>query len=216
MKWNKRNTAVCFFAIFGMGFFVSFLILCGLGTDPCTFMNRAISSVIGLSFGTWQLLLNIALLAVVILCKKREVFRLIGLGTVFNMVLIGYYADFFDWLWGRVIPAAVFTDPVSRWPVFLLALAGFIVCAAFYMNAELGLAPYDAVPAILQEKVAERFPKFPKTLVRICWDWLAILIGILMGAVPNIGVMLMAVFLGPVVTLVGRLFNKRKASCTTP
>lgn len=197
-RFQKREVLICFLAVLGMGFFLSLLILCNLGTDPCTFMNRSSAHAVGISFGTWQLLANIAMLAIVFLCRRS----LIGFGTLFNMVLVGYYADFFDWLWGKWIPAGVFTAPASRWAVFAVSLLCFILSAAVYINADMGVAPYDGIPIILGEFAAKHFPKTPKMLVRIAWDGAAIAVGTLVGGVPIIGIILMALFLGPAITLV--------------
>lgn len=205
-KLDIKRIIICFLAVFGMGFFLSFLMLCGLGTDPCSFMNKAISLRIGLSFGTWQLIINAAMLLIVVLWDRSS----LGFGTIFNMVLVGYYVDFFDWLWSKHIPAHFFTDPVTMWPIYLVALLCFIISAAVYINSDMGVAPYDALPKILTDKVAKRFPKFPKMLVRMGWDFSAILIGILSGGVPVVGIILMAVFLGPVISLVGKLFFGKK------
>ena len=150
-RFQKKEVIVCFLAVFGMGFFLSFLILCNLGTDPATFMNRSGAARIGLSFGTWQLIVNAVMLAVVFAFKRS----LIGFGTVFNMVLVGYYADFFDWLWGKCIPAKAFTAPVSRWAIFLVALLCFIISAAVYINADMGVAPY-LVASTLEAVLAQR------------------------------------------------------------
>jgi uncharacterized membrane protein YczE len=130
----------------------------------------------------------------------------LGFGTVFNMVLVGYYVDFFDWVWSKTIPAHIFTDNVTRWPVFLGALLCFIISAAVYINSDMGVAPYDALPKIITQKVTDRFPKIPKMLIRMAWDFSAIIIGILAGGIPVVGVVLMAIFLGPAISLVGRLF----------
>lgn len=202
--WDWKKMIICFIAVFGMGFFLSFLILCHLGTDPCTFMNRSVAAKTGLSFGTWQLTINVILFLFVLVWKRS----LIGSGTIFNMVLVGYYADFFDWIWDRWIPEDVFTAPVSRWCIFLVTLAGFIISVAVYINAQMGVAPYDAIPLIAAEKVKKRFPGFPDAVIRITWDGLAILTGVLAGGVPIIGIILMAFFLGPVISFVGRIFKK--------
>ncbi len=197
---DKKRVLLCFAAVFGMGFFLSFLILCDLGTDPCTFMNRSLAARIGLSFGNWQLIMNIAMLLFVIAFGRH----LIGFGTFFNMILIGYYADFFDWVWVRVLPAETFTHPVSRWAVFIVALICFVISAAVYMNSEVGISPYDATAAI----IASRLKKIPYFICRIAYDYLAILIGIAAGMTPNIGILLMAVMLGPAVSLVGKKMKR--------
>ena len=190
-----------------MGFFLSFLMLCGLGTDPCSFMNKAVSLRIGMLFGTWQLIINAVMLVIVLFWDRSS----LGFGTVFNMVLVGYYVDFFDWVWGKIIPAHFFTDPVSRWLIFLTALFCFIISAAVYINSDMGVAPYDALPKIITEKVTGRFPKVPKMLIRMVWDFTAVAVGTLAGGRPVIGIILMAVFLGPVISLTGRLFFRKKA-----
>ncbi len=198
---DKKRVLLCFVAVFGMGFFLSFLILCDLGTDPCTFMNRSLAQRIGMSFGNWQLIMNIAMLLFVIAFGRH----LIGFGTFFNMILIGYYADFFDWVWGKVLPAGTFTNPVSRWAIFIVALVCFVISAAVYMNSEVGVSPYDATANILSSKVK----KVPFFLFRICYDYLAILIGVLAGMRPNVGILLMAVMLGPAVSLVGSKMKRK-------
>ena len=66
----------------------------------------------------------------------------------------------------------------------------------------MGVAPYDGIPIILGELAAKHFPKTPKMLVRIAWDGAAIAVGTLVGGVPIIGIILMALFLGPAITLV--------------
>ena len=209
-KLDIKRIIICFLAVLGMGFFLSFLMLCGLGTDPCSFMNKAISVRIGMMFGTWQLIINAVMLIIVIIWDRSS----LGFGTIFNMVLVGYYVDFFDWVWSKTIPEHIFTDNVTKWSVFIVALLCFIVSAAVYINSDMGVAPYDALPKIITKKVSDRFPKFPKMLIRMAWDFSAIFIGFLAGGIPVVGILLMAVFLGPAISLVGKLFFSRKtANC---
>ena len=203
---NWKRIIMCFVAVFGMGFFLSFLMLCKLGTDPCSFMNKSVSTRIGISFGNWTLAINAVMLLIVIFCDRK----MLGFGTLFNMVLVGYYVDFFDWLWGKTIPATVFTEPLSRWGIFVVTLLLFIISAAVYINSDMGVAPYDALPSIISKKVTDKFPKVPKMAIRMAWDFSAILIGTLVGGVPIIGIILMAIFLGPAITLVGKFINKAR------
>ena len=197
---------MCFVAVFGMGFFLSFLMLCNLGTDPCSFMNKSVSTRIGISFGNWTLAINAVMLLIVIFCDRK----MLGFGTLFNMVLVGYYVDFFDWLWGKTIPATVFTEPLSRWCIFVVTLLLFIISAAVYINSDMGVAPYDALQSIISKKVTDKFPKVPKMAIRMDWDFSAILIGTMVGGVPIRGIILMAIFLGPAITLVGKFINKAR------
>ena len=64
-RFDFKRIALSFAGVTGMGFFVSILINCNLGTDPCTFMNRSICAAIGMTFGNWQLIANIIMFIVV-------------------------------------------------------------------------------------------------------------------------------------------------------
>ena len=68
--------------------------LAAFGVDPFSCMNMGISGFLGMSFGNWQLIANILLLIVVFFTARS----FIGLGTVVNMVFVGYIADFVCWL----------------------------------------------------------------------------------------------------------------------
>ena len=197
----KKRLIVMNVGVFLMGFFLSFLIKVDLGTDPCTFMNWTVSEKLGILFGTWQLLLNSVLFIFVILFGRNQ----IGLGTIANMVFIGYIANFFKWLWEKTIPEHYFTDMHSRAVIFVLALLCFIISVSFYINANMGVSPYDAMPQIISEKVLK---KVPYAVIRIAYDLLVIVVGVVLGGKPNIGILLMALFLGPVITVVGKFLNK--------
>ncbi|MBE5830234.1 MAG: hypothetical protein E7306_00665 [Butyrivibrio sp.] len=197
----KKRLIVMNIGVFLMGLFLSLLIKVDLGTDPCTFMNWTISEKLGILFGTWQLLLNVFLFIIVILFGRKY----IGFGTIANMVFVGYIANFFKWLWEKTLPDYIFTDMPYRAVVFVLALFLFIISVSFYINANMGVAPFDAIPQIVSERVLK---KVPFAVIRMCYDFLVILVGIIFGGRPNIGIVLMAFFLGPVISVVGKFLNR--------
>ncbi|SEG38856.1 Uncharacterized membrane protein YczE [Butyrivibrio sp. Su6] len=196
----KKRLILMLVGVFLMGFFLSFLIEVDLGTDPCTFMNLTISRRLGILLGTWQLALNTVLFIFVIIWGRKY----IGLGTIANMVFVGYIADFFCFVWSKTIPERFFTVFPSRAIIFVIALFCFIVAVSFYINAAMGVAPYDAMPQIISDKVLKKV-KF--TYIRMAYDFLVIIVGVLFGGTPNIGIVLMALFLGPVITVVGKKLN---------
>lgn len=183
-------------AVICMGLGLSFLVPCTLGTDPYTFMNLTIANKIGWSLGNWQALFNTAVFIIVIIFGIEK----IGFGTVFNMILVGYSYDFFTWIWTRLHILDYFEAQTVRYAVLIPALIFFIIAAATYMNGDLGVSPYDAIPLI----VKDHLPKTSFTTIRICYDFLAILIGLLLGGSFQIGTILMALLLGPAVTFVGK------------
>lgn len=104
----------------------------------------------------------------------------------------------------------VITNGIMFIPVlFVAALALFVFSVAVYMNADLGLAPFDAIPVIVGHHV-----KIPFFAVRMCWDFLVIVVGLAAGGKLTIGTVCLAVTIGPVCGAVGRwisaVFNAKK------
>lgn len=213
-----KKFLIMIIGIFLMGFFLSFLVEVDWGTDPYTFQNTVISSRLGWSLGTWQLCLNAALFIPIIIFNRR----LIGLGTLANMVLVGYTVDFFRWLWRATFPllGRICTEPQFLWAkiiVFVVALLCFVISASLYMNANLGLSPYDGLAYIISHKLK----KVPLAISRIAYDLSAVLIGILasIGSGINIltsliGSVAMALTLGPAIQIVGKFVNEKLLKIT--
>ena len=120
------------------------------------------------------------------------------LGTRGNMVLVGYTADFFGWVF-RLCGITAPAGGAARFVFMVAAIAVFVVAASLYMTADLGTAPYDAMSFVL----ATTLPHLPFRAVRMAWDaaWvvLTLVLGGSVGPV-TIGIMLL---MGPAVDLVG-------------
>lgn len=200
-KLNWKMVLVTFVAVICMGITLAFLKIVDFGTDPYSYMNFAISETIGWSLGNWQLLFNVLLFIPVIIWGRDQ----IGMGTLFNMVLIGYTVDFTMWLLELARFPALVENPVTRWVVMLVALAAFIFSAATYMAAGMGASPFDAISIMLSHKL----PKLPFTLVRFGYDLLATVIGLLFGGKLRIVTVLMVLFLGMAVDFVAKKVFRR-------
>lgn len=191
---------LCVFGVINMGFSISWLDPIKFGTDPCTVMNLGISDKIGLPFGTTLLIYNCILFIAVLLWGRHQ----IGIGTLANMVLVGYSKDFFNWIWAKFIPET-FYDPFKTRAIILIpALIWFIVAAALYMAVDLGTSPYDAVPNI----IAKKLPKISFTIVRIAWDVVMTLVGFMLGSTIGVVTVAVALFLGPAIVWVKNLLVK--------
>ena len=188
-------------AVIIMGFCLSWLLLVDLGTDPCTLMNNSIAKTIGMSLGNWQALLNIILLVIVVMFGGRN----LGFGTLANMFLVGYSIDFFSWIWAQIVPAGLFDSWVVKILVLVPALVVFVFAVAVYVDMNMGTAPYDAVPMI----IAKRLPKVPFKVVRIAFDAVVTIIGMLFGGSLGIVTFLMVLALGPVIEGVSKMISKK-------
>ncbi|MBP3524697.1 MAG: hypothetical protein J6M56_14195 [Clostridia bacterium] len=185
----ERRVPALFVAVTLMGFGVAMFNLLGFGADPCTVMNMGLSRVLGIPFGTLQLLVNCVLILIVI---RYDVGR-IGLGTLANMVLVGYVAQFCMAVIDR-IPALAGLTLTARLIIFVPTLLLFLVAASTYMCVDMGVAPYDAIPQIISARM-----NWPFRLVRMAWDFVMMLGGYLLGSVVGLVTIGITLFLGPLV-----------------
>ena len=200
--WIK-SFFVMIIAVIVMGMCVSLLVMCDMGADPCSAMNYGISHKLGMSFGNYQLISNIVLLIIVIIFDKK----LIGTGTLGNMILVGYSADFFTWIWKEVCHIQAQLNLGIRIVILIPALILFILAAAIYMQSGHGTAPYDAVSFLISEKIEKHSGKNMFRIVRIVYDLAATGIGVIAGGEVGVITILMVILLGPTVDLVGRIMK---------
>ncbi|MCI6997974.1 MAG: hypothetical protein MR936_14600 [Eubacterium sp.] len=209
----KKNFELlrCFLMISGI-LLISICVACyrlsGFGVDSFTGMNLGISGFLGMSFGTWQLIVNFVILIVVFFTVRH----CIGLGTVVNMVCVGYIADFLCWLVDDVICIEM-TLPL-RILALLLATLFASLGVALYMKADMGISPYDSVALIITKLTKE---KIPFQYARISSDITALLIGILfclasksnIWMIVGIGTVCNSLFNGPLIQFFRNLIDKK-------
>ena len=192
------------FANILMGASVGVLFVADMGSDPLSTFSRGLSMVLPVSYGNCQLLVNIVLIIVMLLFERH----LIGAGTIINMVLIGYIAEFTEGLLRRAPFIGAAPGMPMRIAAIVVGLVLFVMTVAVYMTAELGTSPYDALPVFLSSKLPFSFQ-----VVRISFDLLMVCLGWLFGNTPGIVTVLMVLTIGPVVSWFGkhvanRLFKK--------
>ena len=202
----KRNV-VMLFAVFMMGVCVQFLNLTNLGPDPCSALNYGASAKLGMSFGNYQLLFNVILFLIVVF-QDRTLF---GTGSLGNMIVVGYSADFTGWVLKQVglMPRLQNMTTGLAIGIMIPNLLVFLVVAALYMNCGLGTAPYDAVPFLVHRKLEKATKKtIPFRFVRMAFDGTVTLIAYVIGGGIGIVTVLMIFLLGPAVDMVSGLVKK--------
>ena len=152
--------------------------LSNFGVDAFTCMNLGISGFLHMSFGTWQLIMNAVILVVVFFTVRKN----IGAGTIINMVCVGYGAinmvcvgygaDFICWIVEDMLKVE------AGLPLRILFLVSGCLFAglgvAFYIVADMGIAPYDSVAFIIQKALKG---KIQFQYARVCSDAAVIIIG---------------------------------------
>ncbi len=183
--------------IFMVGTAVGLFKIAAVGADPFTAMNTGISSFIGMQFGTLQLIVNACILFFIFIFKRQ----FIGFGTIFNMVFVGYTADFLMWILEK------WQITFETWPVriMMLAAAVFLICIgdALYISADMGMSPYDAAGYIV-ELLTKGNVQF--RTARIVLDLICVAVGFAAGLQTDIqwkiigmGTLILAFGTGPLI-----------------
>ncbi len=191
----KKRAVLVLFANMILAMGVSLLRLSGFGTDPFSCMNLGISSHLPVSFGTWQMLFNVALFIPVYFLDRGS----FGLGALINMFLLGYFVDLYVFLYGLFGITIEGMAGYFAARVFLLFLGVLVICfgVALYMACDMGAAPYDRLSVIVERYTGGRI-KFK--WARIFADLICMFTGYAAGSVVGAGTVIVAFFTGPLVS----------------
>lgn len=202
-KW-WQSLGLMLVSVVTMGLGVSVLVLTEMGTDPCSSMNYGFARLLHLSFGTWQAIFNIFLLIIVLFFDKS----LVGLGTLGNMFIVGYSADFFTWIRKSILNIPDNLPLSVRGLILIPALLIFIAAAACYMNSGHGMAPYDAVPFLISRRIQKKTGRDLFKVIRLSVDSIATAAGFLTGGEVGLMTILMVILLAPAVSYAGKILEK--------
>lgn len=179
-----------------LSFGIALFRLARLGNDPFTGMCFALSDRYGISLGMVEMGVN-AIFFVIMLFTLRSH---IGIGTFFNAFLIGYVVEFFavtmEGIWmPQVLPA--------KMAVCLTALVVTGLGCSIYMNANMGISPYDATAKGLELGLHQKF-----FLCRIFTDTLCVVVCWLQGGILGVGIILSAFCMGPFISLFDKIVSE--------
>jgi uncharacterized membrane protein YczE len=187
---TKKNVFAMVFGVLLIGIGVGFLSQSNFGVDPYSAMNYGISGIMGLSFGTWQLTLNMLLFIPMIFVGRKY----IGLGSFANMIGVGYSAQ----LTTYILNALNFTHLNLMVRALFLVVGVCLICfgCALYTKANLGISPYDALAYIIEDAIHGKV-KF--RWIRIFTDTVCVIVALLTGGAIGVSTVIMMFFTGPLV-----------------
>lgn len=194
-----RRTVIMLIAVIIMGMGVGFFMHAAMGSDPFSTLNLGVSSKLNLSFGVWQAIFNAILLVIIVFVDRSK----LGIGTIGNMLLVGFSADIMSGLLANILPPASGLGIISRVLLTVLGVLMQLVGCSFYVTCDLGMAPYDCISYIVPERT-----KIPFRWWRILIDVICVGTGFACGAAIGIGTLMMAFGTGPLLPI----FNKYLAS----
>lgn len=197
---NKHYLRRSFWALVGvavLGLGSAVLRVAQVGVDPYTAANIGISSTIGLDLGTYQLISNAVLVLPIVLFGRMY----LGIGSVINMVMTGYFIQWFSTLLAPLVPSE--PTRLVQTVLFLVGITLFAAGASMYMTAALGNSPYDAIAPIIVDHTG-----LPYRLVRVVQDLAFVGVALAFHGQIGIGTVMTAFFAGPLIDFFTEKVNK--------
>lgn len=171
----------------GMG--ISIFKLSGLGNDPFSGMVMALADTTGIQYARFLILFNLTLFVIQLIAGRR----FIGIGTIVNAVLLGYFVTFFYNIW---IDLPI--EPQLLWQRIVTVAIGVVICSfgvSLYQTSNVGIAPYDCLSLIMRD----RFPRVSYFWHRMFTDAISALVCFVFGGIIGLGTLVSMFGLGPII-----------------
>ena len=187
MTEMKKRIIMCVVGVLLSGVAAGTFGFTSFGMDPFQVLAHGTWALTPLSFGTFYVLLNGVLLLFMVVFNRR----MIGLGTIINLFLLGYVVEYTELMLGKLFPSPSLGLRVILM-ILALVLASF--AASLYFVADMGVSAYDWIALTLSDRKG-----WPFRVVRVSTDFICVIIGGLLGAAVGIGTVLTAFCMGPVI-----------------
>ena len=164
------------------GFSDAMLVEAGLGLSPWDVLHQGLSRSLGLSIGTWVVLVGFVVLLLWLPLRQRP-----GVGTISNVLLIGVALD----LSLALLPTPDTLAVRTGWLVAGVLLNA--VATAAYIGARLGPGPRDGLMTGLAAR--GRSVRVVRTAIEVT----VLVTGFVLGGTVGVGTLVYALGIGPLV-----------------
>lgn len=155
-----------------------------LGIGPWDVLHVGLYLNLGLTIGSWSIISGLVIVIGTAIGTKR----LPQIGTWLNMILIGLFIDFFNWL----LP-----DLASYLGQTIFFVAGVLIMGlgvGIYVAPNMGAGPRDSIMILIVEKTGWTVKR-----VRTGIEIVVAIVGWILGGPIGFGTLLIAVILGQIV-----------------
>ncbi len=164
-----------------------------LGVGSWDVLHIGLSNKLGLTVGTWSIILGLIILAIDAMFSKR----LPKIGTYLDMFLTGIFMDIF----------LLFLPDANGWfeqsIAFIFGVILLGLGCGMYMVANIGVGPRDTLMLLLVQRVG-----WSVTRARTTMELSVAIIGFALGGPVGVGTVFMAFGLGPIVQWALKLNEK--------
>ena len=208
-KNMMKRIVLCVIGVIVCGIAVGFFKFSAFGVDPFTSAMCGLDVTLPIEYGMLYIIANAVLLLFSLIFDRR----MIGLGTIVNLFLVGYLAQYTELFLRSILsPESL----VARIICLIIGVLALSFSAGLYVPADLGVSTYDAVALIMANKW--NILKFKYD--RIITDFVCVTISCILYAaspepfksvfaVVNIGTIITALFMGPLVDFFANNFTKK-------
>jgi uncharacterized membrane protein YczE len=167
------------------GIAIALLVRAGIGVPPWDVFAQGITRQTGIPFGLVVNIVGALVLLLWIPLRQKP-----GVGTVFNVLLIGPSAELGLWL----VPQQ--TVPWQQGVVFAGGLALLAVATGMYIGARLGPGPRDGLMTGLHARTG-----LPIWVARTGIEVTVLVVGFVLGGQLGLGTLAFALLIGPMVNV---------------
>ena len=205
----RMRIALCLLGTILCGIAVGFFKFAAFGVDPFTSLVSGLDKISPIEYGMLYIVINAVLLLVSLIFDRH----MIGLGTIANLFLVGYLAQYSQQFLASVLPEE---SIIARIVCLVAGIVGLCFSAGLYMPANMGVSTYDAIAIIMDKKW--HIGKFKYN--RIATDFVCVIIGTILyvmsgepirsvTAIVGIGTIITAFFMGPLVDFFANKFTRK-------
>lgn len=152
-----------------------------LGIGPWDVFHVGLYQNFGLTIGTWGIITGFIIIVVTALFLKEWP----QLGTWLNMLLLGLFIDFFNWLLPEfaTLGAQIF--------IFVLGVIVMSYGIGLYVSPNMGAGPRDSLMLVFVEKFGVSIK-----IVRTTIEFVVAFLGFLLGGPIGVGTLIIALLIG--------------------
>ncbi len=195
MKGFYKRFGNLIFGLFLYALGIAITMKANLGYAPWDVFHQGISNMIGITIGNASILVGLIICVTVALAGEK-----LGLGTILNMILIGFFLDLILAL-DRIPLMKSFLPGVIMMIVGLFVIS---IATYFYLGSGFGAGPRDGLMVVLERKTG-----LPVGLCRAILESMVVFLGWLMGGPVGLGTAFAAFGIGFCIQVTFMLFKFR-------
>jgi len=177
--------------LFFYAFGIVITIKANIGYAPWDVFHVGLVSKTGLSLGLISVIVGVLIVTTVTILKEK-----LGIGTISNMLLIGFFID-------RIFPhIPTAKNPITGTIILISGLFSISIGSYFYIKSAFGVGPRDNLMVVLARK-----SKLPVGLCRFMVELVVTIIGWILGGMVGFGTVISVIGIGFCIQIVFKIFK---------